>query len=154
LKTIFEAGLIFRGYTLVNRKFKDFIAKESTEIHEDLRASFISAITEFCEYAFMGSSLEYLVSKDILIIFTTDTINADDFPSKEPILAYAICDKKKNVDRQVRSVVERLSNILIYFIQRYNNQNLSETTQFNKFKRVIEDFFIRNKKVTEITSLT
>lgn len=153
MKSIFEAGIIFRGYTLVNRKFKDFVAKENTEIHEDLRASFISAITEFCEYAFMGSSLEYLVSKDLLIIFTTDTIHADDYPSKEPILAYAICEKKKSVDRQVKSVVERLTNVLIYFIQRYNKHNLSETTQFRVFEPIIEGFFFKDKKLAEIIPL-
>lgn len=141
MQSIFEVGLIFRGFTLVNHKFRDFIPKTQKQIHEDLRSSFISAITQFCETAFMGSTLEYLESGPVLLIFTTDLIQSSDFQSDEPILAYSICDKKKNVDKQVKKVKEKLTPMLLYFIQQHNNEFFAEVSKFRSFAQKIEEYF-------------
>jgi len=143
LKEIYEAGIIFRGFTLVNYIIRNLSVKTKKEIHKDLRSSFISAITQFVEKAFQGSTLEYLESGDILFIFITETIQAGDFNTVENILAYAICDKKKNIDKQVEKVKEKLNLMLIHFKQKYNNENFTIIDKFQDFKPEIEKFFTK-----------
>lgn len=143
LKEIYEAGVILRGFTLVNYIIRNVSVKTKKEVHKDLRSSFISAITQFVEKAFQGSTLEYLESGDILFIFITDTIQAGDFNTLENILAYAICDKKKNIDKQVEKVREKLKLMLIHFKQKYNNENFTIIDKFQDFKPEIEKFFTK-----------
>ncbi len=143
LKEIYEAGVILRGFTLVNYIIRNVSVKTKKEVHKDLRSSFISAITQFVEKAFQGSTLEYLESGDILFIFITDTIQAGDFNTVENILAYAICDKKKNIDKQVEKVREKLKLMLIHFKQKYNNENFTIIDKFQDFKPEIEKFFTK-----------
>ncbi len=144
LKEIYEAGVILRGFTLVNYIIRNVSVKTKKEVHKDLRSSFISAITQFVEKAFQGSTLEYLESGDILFIFITETIQAGDFNTVENILAYAICDKKKNIDKQVEKVREKLKLMLIHFKQKYNNENFTIIDKFQDFKPEIEKFFTKN----------
>ncbi len=143
LKEIYEAGVILRGFTLVNYIIRNVSVKTKKEVHKDLRSSFISAITQFVEKAFQGSTLEYLESGDILFIFITETIQAGDFNTVENILAYAICDKKKNIDKQVEKVREKLKLMLIHFKQKYNNENFTIIDKFQDFKPEIEKFFTK-----------
>ncbi len=143
LKELYEVGIILRGFTLVNYIIKNISVKTKKEVHKDLRSSFISAITQFVEKAFQGSALEYLESGDILFIFITETIQAGDFNTVENILAYAICDKKKNIDKQVEKVKVKLDLILKQFIQRYNNENFTIIDKFQDFKPEIEKFFTK-----------
>ncbi len=143
LKEIYEAGVILRGFTLVNCIIRNVSVKTKKEVHKDLRSSFISAITHFVEKAFQGSTLEYLESGDILFIFITETIQAGDFNAVENILAYAICDKKKNIDKQVEKVREKLKLMLIHFKQKYNNENFTIIDKFQDFKPEIEKFFTK-----------
>lgn len=143
LKEIYEAGVILRGFTLVNYIIRNVSVKAKKEVHKDLRSSFISAITQFVEKAFQGSTLEYLESGDILFIFITETIQAGDFNTVENILAYAICDKKKNIDKQVEKVREKLKLMLIHFKQKYNNENFTIIDKFQDFKPEIEKFFTK-----------
>lgn len=143
LKEIYEAGVILRGFTLVNYIIRNVSVKTKKEVHKDLRSSFISAITQFVEKAFQGSTLEYLESGDILFIFITETIQAGDFNTVENILAYAICDKKKNIDKQVEKVREKLKLMLIHFKQKYNNENFTIIEKFQDFKPEIEKFFTK-----------
>lgn len=143
LKEIYEAGVILRGFTLVNYIIRNVSVKTKKEVHKDLRSSFISAITQFVEKAFQGSTLEYLESGDILFIFITETIQAGDFNTVENILAYAICDKKKNIDKQVEKVREKLKLMLVHFKQKYNNENFTIIDKFQDFKPEIEKFFTK-----------
>lgn len=143
LKEIYEAGVILRGFTLVNYIIRNVSVKTKKEVHKDLRSSFISAITQFVEKAFQGSTLEYLESGGILFIFITETIQAGDFNTVENILAYAICDKKKNIDKQVEKVREKLKLMLIHFKQKYNNENFTIIDKFQDFKPEIEKFFTK-----------
>lgn len=143
LKEIYEAGVILRGFTLVNYIIRNVSVKTKKEVHKDLRSSFISAITQFVAKAFQGSTLEYLESGDILFIFITETIQAGDFNTVENILAYAICDKKKNIDKQVEKVREKLKLMLIHFKQKYNNENFTIIDKFQDFKPEIEKFFTK-----------
>ncbi len=143
LKEIYEAGVILRGFTLVNYIIRNVSVKTKKEVHKDLRSSFISAITQFVEKAFQGSTLEYLESGDILFIFITETIQAGDFNTVENILAYAICDKKKNIDKEVEKVREKLKLMLIHFKQKYNNENFTIIDKFQDFKPEIEKFFTK-----------
>jgi len=143
LKEIYEAGVILRGFTLINYIIRNVSVKTKKEVHKDLRSSFISAITQFVEKAFQGSTLEYLESGDILFIFITETIQAGDFNTVENILAYAICDKKKNIDKQVEKVREKLKLMLIHFKQKYNNENFTIVDKFQDFKPEIEKFFTK-----------
>ncbi len=143
LKEMYEAGVILRGFTLVNYIIRNVSVKTKKEVHKDLRSSFISAISQFVEKAFQGSTLEYLESGDILFIFITETIQAGDFNTVENILAYAICDKKKNIDKQVEKVREKLKLMLIHFKQKYNNENFTIIDKFQDFKPEIEKFFTK-----------
>ncbi len=143
MKELYDVGIIFRGFTLSNYIRRDISVKTQMEIHKDLRSTFISAITQFVKSAFQGSTLEYLESGDFLFIFTTDSIQAKDFNTVENIIAYAICDKKKNVDKQVRKAIEKLRKMLNLFIQKYNNENFTAVDKFLQFRSEIEKLFTK-----------
>jgi hypothetical protein len=132
----------------VNHIFKELPVQPESEINKDLRGAFISAINTFVDTAFNKSALEYLESGNILFIFKISEIQSGDNRVKEPIILYGLVDKsKKKSDRLVRKFFERTDPILQLFIQKYNLCDFTELNQFEEFKEIIQNFFI--KKIQE-----
>lgn len=141
MKDLYESGIIFRGFTIVNYAFRDYIEKTGKNISKDLRSSFIAGITQFIESAFQDGSLEYLESKDVLFIFTLNSIQSCDTNYEERIIAYAICDKKKGVDKQVNKVKTKLVELLDKFIEGFCDRDFTEVNQFEEFNAEIKAKF-------------
>jgi hypothetical protein len=142
MKELYEIGIVFRGFILVNYEFKKIEKEENfPKANKDLRGSFISAINLFAKNAFNNLSLEYLESSNILFIFKAYEIQAADYNSKEPIILYGLVDKKKkDTDKFVKKFMQKIDPILSLFISRYANKDLTEINQFVPFQNDIKEF--------------
>lgn len=144
MKELYELGFVFRGFVLVNHIFKDLPAQKETEMNKDLRGAFISAINTFVDTAFNKTSLEYLESGNILFIFKLSEVQSVDNRTKEPIILYGLVDKsKKKSDKLVRKFFERVDPMLQLFVHKYNQADFTQLNQFEPFKGVMEDFFLK-----------
>ncbi|MBY8988777.1 MAG: hypothetical protein KGD61_10010 [Candidatus Lokiarchaeota archaeon] len=142
MKELYEIGIVFRGFVLVNCEFKRYKNTENlNKVNKDLRGGFISAINLFAKNAFNNLSLEYLESSNILFIFRAYEIQAADCDVKEPIILYGLVDKKKkDTDKFVKKFLQKIDPILNLFISRYGNKDLSEINQFEPFQNDIKEF--------------
>ena len=133
-----ECGLLFRGYTLINSQYHEF---GSSVKDKDLRSGLLTAIIDFSGAAFSKSALEYIEGKKKVIFFTRDLITSENEKEKESILAYVIADKDKNVDKERENIIPDLKKLLVRFIEKYNGENLSYVSEFEHFKKDIDEFF-------------
>ena len=142
MKELYEIGIVFRGFVLVNHEFKKLGKKNNlNKVDKDLRGGFISAINLFAKNAFNNLSLEYLESSNILFIFRAYEIQASDSDVKEPIILFGLVDKKKkDADKFVKKFLQKIDPILTLFISRYANKDFSEVNQFKPFENEIREF--------------
>lgn len=142
MKELYEIGIVFRGFILVNYEFKKIVEDENqTEASKDLRGSFISAINTFAKNAFNNLALEYLESSNILFIFKAYEIQTSDCNDIEPLILYGLVDKKKkDTDKFVKKFLQKIDPILTLFISRYANKDFSEISQFEPFQNDIKEF--------------
>ncbi|MFX0030444.1 MAG: hypothetical protein ACFE8B_14625 [Candidatus Hermodarchaeota archaeon] len=144
MKELYELGIVFRGFVLVNHTFKELPVQKEHGVTKDLRGAFISAINAFTETAFNKSSLEYLESGNILFIFKIALIQSEDNNVKESLILYGLVDKsKKKSDKLVNKFFERVNPILQLFIQKFNGANFSELNQFEDFEEKVVDFLTK-----------
>jgi len=139
LKEIFEIGIVFRGFVLIQANFRELPNQSSTD--KDLRGAFISAINTFAENVFANTALEYLESGNILFIFKISHIQSCDCSQKEPIIMYGLVEKKKKPDKLVKKFLEKVSPILQSFVHKYANADFTEISQFEPFIDEIISFF-------------
>ncbi len=100
MKTLYEIGIVFRGFILVNYILKELpeqLERHKKEKNKDLRGAFISAISTFAQSFFKSSSLEYLESDNVLFIFKMSEVRSSDSSMKEPLIMYGLCEKKKKI---------------------------------------------------------
>jgi len=144
LKEIYDVGIIFRGFILVNNIFKELPKQKEMDSQKDLRGAFISAITTFTESIFNNNYLEYLESGDILFLFKMAEIKSSDSNIKEPLILYCLTRKTiKNPDKVVKKFREKAELILQAFIMKYNNYNFTEIFHFENFKDELNRYFIK-----------
>lgn len=134
-----EAGLLFRGFTLVKKSYhKSTLGK----IDSDLRSGLLTAILNFAESAISKDFVEYFQGKKYLIAFKKNEIMADDSFEPELLISYAIMDKEKRVEKYTRKIVQPLLKIVAEeFISKNSGKNLSEITQFKPFKKSLDKIF-------------
>ncbi len=144
MKELYEIGIVFRGFIMVNYEFKKIEKKDKlSNINMDLRGGFISAINIFVKSAFNNLSLEYLESGNILFIFRALEIQAENCEAKEPVILYGLIDKKKkDTNKFVKKFLEKIDPLLNLFVTRYNNKDLTELNQFEPFHNEIKDFIL------------
>ena len=142
MKELYEIGIVFRGFVLVNHEFKKLGKKNNlNKVDKDLRGGFITAINMFAKNAFNNLSLEYLESSNILFIFKAYEIQAADYDGKETIILYGLVDKKKkDTDKFVKKFLQKIDPILNLFISRYTNKDFSEINQFKPFQKYLKEF--------------
>ncbi len=150
LKWLYEVGIVFRGFVIVNYSFKKMHDQSKGTItgnEKDLRGAFISAISSFAESAFTNTSLEYLESGETLFIFKVSRVKSIDSINIEPVILYGLLEKskQKKVDKIVNTFMERIHPLLELFIQRYNGRDFCEINQFQEFQGEIIKFFNLNK---------
>ncbi len=146
MKEIYDIGIIFRGFILVNKIFKEISLQKNLDSKKDLRGAFISAISSFAESAFTNNNLEYLESGNILCIFKMMEVKSSDNNMKEPIILYGLVEKKKkNPDKIVKKFLSKAQIILESFIQKYDDRDFTEITQFESFKEDLNNYFIKKQ---------
>ncbi len=134
-----EAGLLFRGFTLVKKSYhKSTLGK----IDSDLRSGLLTAILNFAESAISKDFVEYFQGKKYVIAFKKNMIKADDSFEPELLISYAIMDKEKRVEKYVQKIVQPLLTLVGQeFISKNSGKNLSEITQFKSFKKNLDQIF-------------
>ena len=134
-----EAGLLFRGFTLVK---KSYHKTTKGKIDTDLRSGLLTAILNFAQSTFSEDIIEYFEGKKYLIAFTEDKIDAEDGFEPELIISYAILDKEKKIERYIRKIIQpSLKQVTKEFKSLNSGKNLSEITQFKNFKQNLDKIF-------------
>ncbi len=134
-----EAGLMFRGFTLVKRSYH-----KSTQgkIDPDLRSSLLTAFKSFAESAFLSGSVEYFEGTKYCITFIEDNILSKDSEEPEALTSYAILDKEKKNEKYINKIIlPMLRTVVKDFKSSYTNKNLSEVSQFREFKNQLDKIF-------------
>jgi len=142
LKELYELGIVFRGFILVQNIFKSLPDGKKTDPDKDLRGAFISAISSFAETAFTNVYLEYLESGNILFIFKMAEVQSLDSNIPEPVILYGLTEKRKNVDKFVKKFLEKVSPIIQLFVHKYNKKDFTELNQFESFRIDMKSFFV------------
>lgn len=147
MKAIYDVGIVFRGFILVNNVFRELPTEKDSENKRDLRGAFISAISSFAETAFTNNHLEYLESGNFLFIFKMGEIKSSDNNLSESIILYGLTEKKKkSPNKTVRKFLEKAELILESFIQKFNDCDFTEISQFEPFKEDLKDYFIKKQE--------
>ncbi|MFX1437888.1 MAG: hypothetical protein ACFFAA_11935 [Promethearchaeota archaeon] len=134
-----EAGLLFRGFTLVKKSYhKTSLGKIDT----DLRSGLLTALLNFAQSTFSKDIIEYFEGKKFLITFTEDKILSEDSFEPELLISYAILDKEKKIEKYINKVIQPLLKRVINEFKSSNvGKNLSEVSQFKKFKESLDTIF-------------
>ena len=142
-----EAGLFFRGFTVVKKSYhKTSLGK----IDADLRSGLLTAILNFAESAFSQGLVEYFEGKKFIIAFIGDKILADNSIEPELLISYAILDKEKKIDKYIHKIIQpSLYKILEEFKSLNSGKNLSEVTQFRSFKQNLDNVFGADTKTID-----
>lgn len=131
-----EAGLLFRGFTLVKKSYhKSTLGKIDT----DLRSGLLTAILNFAETAFSRDFIEYFEGKKYVIAFRKNEIMAEDGLEPELLISYAIMDKEKRIEKYIKKIVQPILKVIADEFKSINEgKNLSEVTQFKSFKETLD----------------
>ena len=134
-----EAGLLFRGFTLVKKSYhKTTLGK----IDADLRSGLLTALLNFAETAFSTGAVEYFEGNKFTLAFINEKILAEDSVEPELLVSYAIMDKQKKIDKYVYKIVHPLlSKVAKEFKAQNEGKNLSEISQFKIFKNNLDEIF-------------
>jgi len=142
-----EAGILFRGFTLTHASYH---ITSDEQIDTDLRSSLLTALVNFAEGVFSVDTVEYFEMKKFVISFIKDKIKPSDSDYPESIISYAILDKQKKVEKNVKKMVlPSLRKILDQFKLKYDGKNLSEISQFRDFKQELDNIFGTDTKTIE-----
>ncbi|TKJ22259.1 MAG: hypothetical protein CEE43_06835 [Promethearchaeota archaeon Loki_b32] len=134
-----EAGLLFRGFTLVK---KSYHKSTKGKIDTDLRSGLLTAILNFAQSTFSKDLVEYFEGKKFLIAFTEDKINSEDSFEPELLISYVILDREKRVEKYIRKIIRPLLKQMSKEFKSLNTgKNLSEVSQFKKFKQHLDIIF-------------
>ncbi len=134
-----EAGLLFRGFTLVKKSYhKTSLGKIDT----DLRSGLLTAILNFAQSTFSKDIVEYFEGKKFIIAFTEGEILSEDGLEPELLISYAIIDKEKKIEKYIRKIIHpMLEKVLKEFKSSNLGKNLSEVSQFKDFKNALDKIF-------------
>ena len=134
-----EAGLLFRGFTLVK---KSYHKTSMGKIDPDLRSGLLTAILNFAQSTFSKDMVEYFEGKKFSIAFTEDEIATEDSLEPELLVSYAILDKEKKIEKYIRKIIQPLLKQMAKEFKTLNSgKNLSEISQFKGFKQNLDKIF-------------
>lgn len=134
-----EAGVLFRGFTLVK---KTFHKSDKGQIDPDLRSGLLTAIISFAQTAISKDSIEYFEGKKYVITFLEDKIKAEDSNEPEDLMSYVILDKDKKIEKYIRKIIRiLLKRVIDDFKSLHSGKNLSEISRFKDFKQNLDTIF-------------
>ncbi|MEJ2248938.1 MAG: hypothetical protein P8Y70_07765 [Candidatus Lokiarchaeota archaeon] len=141
-----EAGLLFRGYSLINAKYH----QTGNKIDNDLRSGLFTALLNFAGHAFTKNEIEYFEGKKYAIAFSEGRIRSKDSRNPESLIAYTILDKHKNIGKYIHKIVQPLlKESLEEFTKEYEGKYLSEILQFKGFKKKLDKIFSSDSKTVD-----
>jgi hypothetical protein len=134
-----EAGLLFRGFSLVKKSYhKTTLGK----IDSDLRGGLLTALLTFADTAFKSDSIEYFEGGKFVTAFINDKIRAEDSLEPEILISYVILDKEKKIDKYIKKIIQpMLVKLACEFKNKNEMKNLSEVSLFTDFKKNIDSIF-------------
>lgn len=142
-----EAGVLFRGFTLINASYHH---TSGEEIDTDLRSGLLTALLNFAENAFSTELVEYFEGKKYIIAFIEDKVFPEKHLEPELLIAYAILDKEKNVGKHVRKIIDPLlKEVLKQFKENCKDKDLCEISQFSDFKENLDNIFGSDVKTVD-----
>ena len=131
--------MIFRGFNLVSIRYH---STGQDEMDIDFKSGFLSAILNFTETIFSTNLIEYFQMVKYVVAFTQDTIFAKDSKDAESIICYVVIDKTKKGEKYLSRIIQPLlSQAMMFFITLYQGKNLSETSQFKDFRKILNGLF-------------
>ena len=136
-----EVGVIYRGFNLTHAEYHEI---DGVPIDKDIRSALLATIKNFAQVAFSVNSLEYFEGNKYVIAFLEGKIRDKKETKEDSLIAYAILDRQRRVDRLInKEIIPLLSQALYSFKSMYDGQILSEVSQFNKFKDTLNDLFFK-----------
>ena len=104
----------------------------------------------FAQSTFSKDLVEYFEGKKFLIAFTEDEINSKDSFEPELLISYVILDKEKKVEKYIRKIIRPLLKQMSKEFKSLNTgKNLSEVSQFKKFKPHLDIIFGTDTKTVD-----
>jgi len=139
-----EAGLLFRGFTLVKKSYhKTTLGKIDT----DLRSGLLTALLNFAETIFSTGAIDYFEGNKFTLAFINENILAEDSLEPELLVSYAIIDKKRKMDKYIyKNIHPLLIKVAKEFKAENEGKNLSEISQFKIFKKNLDEIFRSDTK--------
>ena len=141
-----EIGLVLEGIPLLSVKYYD---SDHDKVDDICKSALISSLLQYAENVI--SSVEYFESNMYSMIFTKGKMNTARNSNESNIFSYLIIDSKKQLsEKKKRRMIQNLSHLLNEFIKRFDGVEISEVSQFEKFKSYIDETFgISSKSVDE-----
>ena len=135
---IYEVGILIRGTPIVSRKFYE---NHEEDLEFILRSGLFTALLHCIEEAI--APIEYIEGNKYLFIFHRGKIESSDLIDEEPIIAYTILDKQdKKVEKMINKILKPLLELVLnQFIKENTGKEFSEITQFEYYKKIIDDIF-------------
>jgi len=134
---VIESGIIVSGVPII---YSTFHPKSDKGINIVIKSGLLSGFMMFAEKAFKNQSIEFIESGKYIIVFRKGKIQGTNC-YLEPIIAYAIMDKKNKSDaNRIKRISSLLSKILKKFVIENNGKNFSNINCFEYFAE-----FINNK---------
>jgi hypothetical protein len=142
---VIEAGLLFRGFILINT-----CKTEGKHIDSDLRSGLLTAIINFAQTAFSFNIIEYFASEHFVIAFKEDKVMSKDSAEPELLISYAIVPKiKKKIEKYLQKTIQPLlSQSIVSFKSQYEGQNFFEVSLFKDFKYTLDKIYGMDEKTT------
>jgi len=143
---ILEVGLNLGTRTLIERKYYE--SGSGVGLDSELRAGFLSALESFTNEVF-GDDINVVSLASFKLVCYCDLIAlpTDDSTNKQPLLSYAIIEKKTDAE----IVKKQLNQINSHFLNRFSLNDIfsKKPSYFKKFGERIDELLGDLKLKTE-----
>ncbi|MFX1394743.1 MAG: hypothetical protein ACFFAH_14375, partial [Promethearchaeota archaeon] len=120
------------------------------EIDIVLRSGLLSGLFTFIEKFYSKETIEFIESKNFIIAFKREEIMGHKSNELKQIVAYAILDKGKKLDKFIsKNIIPFLKKVAKKFAKKYTGRNFSQVSQFINFKNYLNKVFEMESKSVE-----
>lgn len=139
-----EAGIIHEGLPII---FTSYHRASKENINLFCTSGLMSGILTFAET--LMEPIEYFESEKYSIIFKKDKIK-DFFGKEEEIFAFIVIDKDYRLEKYLKKTIfPLLGKLLKKFSSQFKGCNLTKTSQFKAFEKVLNKLFGTGTKTLE-----
>ncbi|TXT66671.1 MAG: hypothetical protein BAJALOKI1v1_270003 [Promethearchaeota archaeon] len=131
-----EIGVVLDGIPLISLKYYN---SQNDEVDDISKSALITSLLQYAENII--APVESFESTIYSMIFTKGKMKTAHNPTKSDIFSYIVIektDKKKELpEKERKKIIDKISKILDEFIKRYDGFDISEVSQFEEFKNII-----------------